>query len=240
MREPQVVVDLQGTNGKDLARTAARIEKSQAYRDLSTICLTPAIRAIPPKVVLSWRNLMTPMNQKFLPIMLENMEVGEAYNAGIEFILNHPDLSRWKYILTMETDNMPPPDGLLRLYESMKKYDVVGGLYFTKGEGGMPMIYGNPGEVPLSFKPQLPKVGEVQEACGLGMGFTLFKLSIFKDPQLRRPWFKTHQAYSQGGGAACYTQDLYFFEDAWKLGYKMACDTRVSVGHYDYENDRVY
>lgn len=44
----------------------------------------------------------------------------------------------------------------------------------------------------------------------------------------------------QGGGSACYTQDLYFYEDARKHGYRFACDTRVKVGHYDYQNDIVW
>jgi len=240
MGAPQIVTDLSGIHSKDFDRTVQRLSTSRAYQDLSTICITPAISGIPPKVVLSWRNLMAPMNQKFLHIILENMEVGDAYNAGVEFILNHPELSKWKYILTLETDNMPQPDGLLKLCESIKEFDVVGGLYFTKGDGGMPMIYGNPKEIPLSFRPQQPMPNMIQPACGLGMGFTLFRTSIFKDKNLRKPWFQSKQSHTPGVGSACYTQDLYFFEDAFKLGYKMACDTRVTVGHYDYANDRIY
>jgi len=29
------------------------------------------------------------------------------------------------------------------------------------------------------------------------------------------------------------TQDLYFFQEAAKYGYRFACDTRVKVGHWD-------
>ena len=36
-----------------------------------------------------------------------------------------------------------------------------------------------------------------------------------------------------------YTQDLKLFENAGKLGYKFACDSRVKVGHYDIENDQM-
>jgi len=240
MREPQIICDLNASYNKDLQKTVHRIEKSQAYRDLSTICITPAAGPIPPKVVLSWRNLMSPMNQKFIHIIIENMEVGAAYNAGIEFVLNHPELKTWKYILTLETDNMPPPDGLIKLLENMDKFDIVGGLYFTKGYGGMPMIYGNPMETPLSFRPQLPIPNSVQLACGLGMGFTLFKTEMFNDKKLRRPWFKTQQSFVPGVGISAYTQDLYFFEDAFKLGYRIACNTNVAVGHYDYQNDKIY
>jgi hypothetical protein len=53
---------------------------------------------------------------------------------------------------------------------------------------------------------------------------------MFKDPRLRRPWFKT-TADKTGVG----TQDLYFWSDARKYGYKCAIDCSVKVGHYDLE-----
>lgn len=127
--------------------TEERLIKSKSYQDLSTICIVPCHTGIPPKIVQSWRNLMTPMNQKFLFLTIENMEVGEAYSKTIEMILNHQDLSKWKYVLTMEHDNSPPPDGLLKLYENIDKYDGIGGLYFTKGEAGQPMCYDDQTEI---------------------------------------------------------------------------------------------
>jgi len=116
------------------------------------------------------------------------MEVGQAYNTLIEGILANPELSKYKYILTIEEDNMPSVDGLLKLYESMDKYDVVQGLYWTKGEGGQPMIYGDPKVMPKNFIPQMPRIGEVMQCNGLGMGFNLFKLDMFKDPDIPKPW----------------------------------------------------
>jgi hypothetical protein len=64
------------------------------------------------------------------------------------------------------------------------------------------------------------------------MGFNLFRLSMFKDAKLRRPWFKT-QASHEGVG----TQDLYFWTDARKYGYRCAIDCAVKVGHYDVGRD---
>lgn len=180
------------------------------------------------------------MNQKFVRVFMIGMEVGDAYSAAIEQIITNPDLKNWKYILTLEEDNMPPPDGLLNLYKGMEEYDVVGGLYWTKGEAGQPMIYGDPKVMPRNFIPQKPIPDTLQPCNGLGMGFTLFKLDMFKDKKLRRPWFKTHQDYQYGVGASSYTQDLYFFEDAAQHGYKFACDTRIRVGHYDVNTDIVW
>lgn len=244
MAKPQIIIqDLNGYSGRhnqDLDSSIARIEKAKTYQDLSTICIIPTRGMIHAKVIQNWWTLFTPMNQKFIRMFAIGMEVGAAYCNMIEAILADPNLSKWKYILTLEEDNMPPPDGLLKLLENMDKYDAIGGLYWTKGELGQPMIYGNPHEIPLTFVPQLPIPETIQECNGLGMGFTLFKLDIFKDPRVPKPWFKTLQEYKPGVGARGYTQDLYFFENIYKLGYKVACDTRVKVGHYDKENDIVW
>lgn len=230
-----------GLHNANLEATIARLNQGKAYQDLSTIIICPTRGLIPDRVVQSWMGLIRPMNQKVIgPIFFRGYEVGEAYNMAINFVLGNPELSKWKYILTIEEDNLPPPDGLLKLYEGMDKFDVVGGLYWTKGEGGQPMIYGNPALEPMNFIPQIPIPDMVQPANGLGMGFNLFKVDIFKDEKLQKPWFQTKQEFTPGVGAKVYTQDLYFYENAGKLGYKFACDTRVKVGHLDPSTDVVW
>jgi hypothetical protein len=239
--KPQIVFEnYQGLHNSNLDSSAARLEQAKSYRDLSTICIIPTRGMISAKVVQNWWGLMPPMNQKFIRVFMIGMEVGEAYSTAIEQILANPELSKWKYILTIEEDNMPPPDGLLKLYESMDQFDVVGGLYWTKGEMGQPMIYGDPKSMPLTFIPQIPIPETVQECNGLGMGFNLFKMDIFKDPRVPKPFFKTLQQYTPGIGTKGYTQDLYFYENIHKLGYRVACDTRIKVGHYDVEHDIVW
>ena len=217
----------------------AQILEGKTYKDLSTIIIIPTRGMIPAKVVAAWWSLIMPMNQKCTRVFAYGMEVGDAYNNMIEEILKNPNLSKWKYILTLEEDNLPSPDGLIKLYEHMDEFDVVGGLYWTKGENGQPMIYGDINDPELNFRPQ-PPIKEIQECNGLGMGFTLFKLDIFKDPRIERPWFKTCQDWDPQKGSKIYTQDLYFFEKIRKLGYRVACDTRVKVGHYDAEMDIVW
>ena len=239
--KPQIIVpDNVGIhNASDYAN---RLHKSKSYRDLSTVIICPTRGLIPARIVQSWQGLMRPMNQKIIgPIFMQGMEVGEAYNTGIKMILENPDLSQFKYILTLEEDNAPPPDGLLKLYESMDDYDVVGGLYWTKGEEGQPMIYGDPKIMPKNFIPQLPVPESLQTANGLGMGFNLFKMDIFRDKRLEYgEWFKTEQSFNPATGARAYSQDLYFYEKAGAIGYKFACDTRVKVGHYDVNTDIVW
>jgi hypothetical protein len=241
MIRPQIIFeDYKGRHNTDLDKSIERLEQAKTYRDLSTVCIVPTRGAIPAKVVQSWWSMFTPMNQKFIRVFAVAMEVGVAYTSSIEEILSNPDLSKWKYIMTLEEDNMPPPDGLLKLYEDMDKFDVVGGLYWTKGEAGQPMIYGDPKRKEMNFVPQKPIPDTVQECNGLGMGFNLYKMDIFRDPRVPRPFFVSLQEYSAGTGAKSYSQDLYFYENIRKLGYRVACDTRVKVGHYDSNFDVVW
>lgn len=238
--QPSIIMESPETMaGRHNTEPLDRLMQGNTYKDLSTICIVPTRGMIPARVVQSWMGLMSAMNQKFTRIFVSGMEVGEAYSSAIEQILANPELSQWRYILTLEEDNIPPPDGLLRLYESMEDYAAVGGLYWTKGEHGQPMIYGEPTAM-VDFVPQLPQADTVQECNGLGMGFTLFRLDIFKDERLPKPWFQTLQQYTPGVGAQSYTQDLFFFEQLRKLGYRVACDTRVRVGHLDPQTDVVW
>lgn len=232
--QPQLVqFDGTGYHNKDLAVTVKRLEKNAAYKDLSTIVVIPALGQIPTKVAASFMNLFAPPNQKRVTLWALGQEVGEAYSNTIASILAHPELSKFKYILTLEHDNIVPPDGHVRLLERMEahpEYACVGGLYFCKGPGGCAQIWGNPKE-PMNFKPQPPDPdGGLVECTGTGMGFNLFRLEMFKDKKLRKPWFKTLASSTDGVA----TQDLYFWQDAFKHGYRAAIDCSVKVGHYDF------
>lgn len=235
--DPQIISSYQeGKHNANLEETIARLGRECSYKDLSTIIIVPALGSVPTKAVASWWNLYGPPNQKLVKLFAAGMEVGEAYSKTIEGILAHPELSTYKYILTLEHDNIPPPDGLIKLLEAIennKEYSAIGGLYFTKGPGGVAQIWGNPAEHPINFKPMPPKVDSLVPCNGTGMGFTLFRLDMFKDEKLRKPWFKTSSSVDQG----MFTQDLYFWMDANAHGYKCAIDTKVRVGHYSLAED---
>jgi hypothetical protein len=242
MSEPQFISSFEGINNADLKRANERLKAGKVYKDLSTVCVVPTRGVIPARVVESWMNVQPPMNQKFVRIFVAGQEVGDAYEKAVEMILAHPMLKDFKYLLTLEEDNMPPPDGLLKLYENIcdcakpcdDHFAQVAGLYWTKGDLGQPMIYGNPKEM-LAFNPQMVRPNAVQECNGTGMGFTLFHMGLFRDKRLERPWFRTVQG-AEGQG----TQDLYFMGKIRQLGYRVASDNRVRVGHYDQGADRVW
>lgn len=234
MGTPQIIVP-DNTGIHNTSDYSARLEKEKTYRDLSTIIVCPTRGYISARIVQSWQGLIRPMNQKVLgPLFMEGMEVGEAYNQVLKMILENKDLAEFKFVLTLEEDNAPPADGLMKLYEHIDEYDAIGGLYWTKGEMGQPMCYGDPRVMPLNFIPQVPPPDSLTPCNGLGMGFTLFRMEMFKDSRFEYGnWFKTKQEVVPGGGAQVMTQDLYFFQKAREMGYKFACDARVKVGHYD-------
>jgi len=240
--KPEIILPYApGAHNADLEKTNARLTASQSYKDLSTVIVTPTRggRSLCPRFVSSIMGLMRPMNQKcYGPVFLSGMEVGNAFNSAVEMILGNPELSKFKFLFTIEDDNIIPPDGLLRLYESIREYDVVGSLYWTKGEMGQPMIYGDPDQQPLNFVPQKVKPGTVQRCNGTGMGATLFKMDLFR--KIPKPWFQTIQDWSPNSGARGYTQDLAFYEKVCRMGGKIAVDTRVKTGHLDIESGQLW
>jgi hypothetical protein len=232
--EPQIIMpDFSGYHNKDIQASYDRLTKEAQYKDLSTIMLVPCFGQVPTKVVASWMNMFSPPNAKFLRMWAMGMEVGQAFSLTIEQILAHPDLKNFKYILTVEHDNCPPPDGLVKLLQRMEQhpeYACIGGLYYTKGTGGQPQIWGDPRDPVINFRPQRPDPnGGLVECCGTGMGFNLFRLEMFKDSRIEKPWFKTVCEAGKGVG----TQDLVFWQKARALGYRCAIDCSVRVGHYD-------
>jgi len=230
--KPQLVqFDGAGQHNKDLIQTRSRLLKGASWKRQRIVVILPSADMIAAKVALSHWSLAFPPNNGVVRLLALGQEVGEAYSNTIEQILANPELSQWEYILTLEHDNAPPAEGLLKLLEQMEahpEFACIGGLYFTKGEGGCAQIWGDPADPVLNFRPQLPDPnGGLVECCGTGMGFNLFRLSMFKDERLRKPWFVTQTK------SGCSTQDLYFWGDARKYGYRCAIDCSVRVGHFD-------
>jgi hypothetical protein len=230
------------------------------YKDSSTVIVIPTrskyktedgtevVGLIPQKVVASWQALIPPMNQKRAIFFASGHEVGKAYDAMIKQILDHPELSKWRYILTLEDDNIQPPDAHIRLLESISwgNYDAVSGLYFTKGELNMPMAYGDPAAYAktgqLEFQPRDIRTalaaGQIMPVNGIACGCALWKMSMFRE--LPPPWYVTLNDVVPGKGIVGMTQDLRFCSEAVRAGKRFAVDMRVHVGHLDVASGVVY
>lgn len=199
-----------------------------------------------PWVVESQKRMIKPMNVPIYDMTLSGHEVGEAYCAAIDQLLTNDGLKGFNYVLFCEDDILIPyiPDSfgpMIELFKHLETFDVASGLYWTKGEPSLPLIYGDgniDSPVPFSVNTNW-KQGDVVEVNGCGMGFALMKRSIFEDPRLEKPFFKSVNEM-QGTVAKGYTQDLYFYEKIKKLGYRICVDTGIRVGHLDVTTDKVY
>ncbi len=235
--QPQVIQSHDpGYHNSDIERSTLRVIEGGSWKRQRIVCLLPAGDMIPSRVAMSLWSLAFPPNQGVHRVLCQGMEVGEAYSQAIAEIVDNPQhpCHDWEYILTVEHDNLPPGDGVSKLVKQMDahpEFACIGGLYWCKGPEGCAHIWGDVSDPVVNYRPQPPKAGQLVECYGNSMGFHLFRLSMFKDKRLARPWFKTHDG-SEGKGIG--TQDLTFWSDARKHGYRCAVDCSVLVGHLDY------
>ena len=239
----------------------------QRYHDRSTVIVCPTRGQIDSRVIECWNGLIHAMNQRRVgPIFARGYEVGSAYDALISGVIEHPQLKSWKYVLTIEDDNLPPPDGHMKLLEAMEEhpeYDGIAGLYHTKDALQTPMAYGDPAEYartgktlhfPVDRSILDPRGGPV-EVLGIPMGFTLWRMDLFR--KVPPSWFVTLSdkilvdgtlvkfdeiSNEQAADAKrCMTQDLAFCEiSVKKFGCRFAVHPGVRVGHLDVAEGTVY
>ncbi len=228
-----VMLETPGFHNKDLEVGRNRMLKNGSWKKQRIIMIIPAGQYISTKVYLSHSSIAFPPNNGVVRIAACGMEVGEAYDNALNSILADPNLSQFEYIFTVEHDNLIGPDCVINLLEKMEnhpEFAAISSLYWTKGMSGCPQIWGDPKDPVLNFRPQPPDVnGGLVECNGIGMGAALWRLSMFKDAGLRRPFFKTQ---TKGGIS---TQDLYFCGNAKSRGFRFAVDCSSKVGHWDEE-----
>jgi hypothetical protein len=246
-----MLIDVQAAAEKDRMLGFERVEllPGSTFRDSSTIIVVPTRGKIHFRVVNAWESLIQPMNQRRAKIYAVGDEVGHAYNRMIEEILKNEMFSSYKYVLTLEDDNLPPPDAHIQLLQSIDvgPFAAISGIYFTKGAYNMPQAYGNPRDFEktgvCTFEPRnvvdAMRGGNIIEVNGIGMGCALWRMDTFR--KIPPPWFVTvNNVFPEKRGVEMKTQDLYFCERMRLAGMRIAVDTRVRVGHLDVETGVVY
>jgi hypothetical protein len=222
-----------GVHNLDMEMARGRIVEGGSWKKQDIVVLLPAADMVPLRCVMAWMNLIYPPNNGVFRQAIVGEEVGKAYSDALEGVLAHPQLSKFPYILTIEHDNAPPPDGVLKLCKHMDahpEFSAISGLYWTKGLTGVPQIWGDIKDPLVNYRPQPPDInGGLVECYGTGMGFVLWRTEMFKDPRLSRPFFKTVCSKEEGVG----TQDLFFWNQARQHGYRCAVACDVLVGHWD-------
>jgi hypothetical protein len=237
-------VESLGLRGFDLIQ---HVPKS-SYRDNSMVVVIPSRTPfLHTRFVQTLNSIIWPMNGARAMFFVTGAEVGDAYDSQVSDALVHPQLSKYKYLLTIEDDTLPPPDAVMNLLEAIEAgpFDAVGGLYMTKGEWPQPQCYGSPQEYDrtgvLDFRPRdimdAVKHGHIVPCLGIAMGCSLYRMQAFRD--VPRPWFQTLNGMTPEGPKAM-TQDLHWCEKAVRAGKRFAVDCRVRCGHADWNSGVVY
>lgn len=213
-----------------------RFKHVAVHKNLSCVVVCPSTGFVDVRVVDAWESILKPPNQKYAKIWVRGMEVGAAYNTLIEMVLGNEELSKWKYIVTIEEDNLPAPRHLFDLLQAIEdnEYDVLGGLYYVKGVAGFPQIWGDPDDPDENYRPMKPRTADeygddlIVPCNGTGMGFTAYRMEVFR--QIKPPWFET-----TFDGLAPWTQDLRFFHIAREQGLKLKVGVHcgIRIGHLD-------
>ena len=250
-QEQKISIDDAMSDMKSLGFERMETLNGMTYKKSNTIIVVPMREPyLHVRFHQALSALMSPPNQQRAILFAVGHEVGHAYNQMIMNILSDPVMNQWQYVLTIEDDNLPPPDAHIRLLESIDAdggYDAVGALYWTRGDVQMPMCYGDPEEYKktgvLDFRPR-----DVREAVknkwlvpcnGLAMGCTLWRMELFRE--LGYPWFVTvSDKAPDSKGFECFSQDLYFCRRAKMAGKRFACDCRVKMPHIDWRTGIAY
>lgn len=234
-------------NSAGLGYDRVELLPGSTYKDNSTIVICPTRGAIHHRAMQAIMGLMAPMNTRKAFFMPAGQEVGQAYTDTMKMVLSNPGLADFKYVLSIEDDMIPPPDGHLKLLEGMEQgYDVLGGIYFLKGDYNYPQAYGDPKRFAetgvLDFRPldvtSALREGSIIPVNGTAMGFTLYRMEIFK--KLEPPWWVTVSEWDPVTGGKSFTQDLWGAERIARAGFKQGIHCGVKCGHLDTATGIVY
>lgn len=233
------------------------------FRDCSTSILMPTRGMIHVKVMRAQLQALQawPMNQKKVNFDVAGLEVGAAYQYLTETALEHDFTKNWPFIATWEDDNIPPANGMERLFDAIhacidcgdaiepatwlcpaghRGIDGISGIYYSKTIPPIAMAFGDPQSEELEFRPrnvaEAVEAGAVIEVNGIANGFSLYRAELFR--KMEKPWWETRSGTHEEGAA---TQDLLFCRRAKEeLGARFAVHCGVRVGHMDVTTGQVY
>ena len=194
-------------------------------RDTKVLIAVPALDTMPTLTAYSMLTMQKDCPSRFSFIVraschdARNMLAREAIDSGADRVL-------W-----IDSDMVFGDDLMLRLGEDLDKgYDMVGGIYFRREIPTSPLVYKSLGEI---------------ESKTI-MGDTCARAEVWKD----YPRDRLFQCAGYGFGAVMMTtellrrvgdyaftpfnhlsEDLSFCARAQEAGARIACDSRVKVGH---------
>lgn len=163
-----------------------------------------------------------------------NKPIAEARNEIVQYALDQGA----NYIFWLDDDVIPPPDAFLKMYMSGK--DIVNGVYWSKSNPPMPLLFRNHLEGPyLDWH-----FGDFIEIDAAGNGLTLVKTDVYRkiSETVGGPWYSTeYTSFKQATQSPSNnTEDLYFYWKARKAGFQIWADTSIQAYHYEKNSQVLY
>ncbi len=177
---------------------------------------------------LVWPGALTLLMQRDNPTGVGIADHLHQYQRGRETFLS----GTWDAMLVVESDIVPPKDGLMRLAGVMdrKEAGVAYGCYMLRADQDRPVV-----NVFEAYGPGARNQGEsltvrglwgeavaqgVVECSGGGLGFTLIAREVLEAHPFEIPRGETW--------TWC---DHYWTRDVFRAGWRMVADTGVQCGH---------
>lgn len=176
-----------------------------------------------------------PLVSSAIDCIVLNKPIADARNEIVEYALAQGA----NYIFWLDDDVIAPSDSFLKMY--MQQKDIINGVYWSKSNPPMPLLFRNHLEGPyLDWK-----VGDLIEIDAAGSGLTLVKTDVYRKMQEHygdSKWYSVDYASFPGQTQKPMnnTEDLYFYWKAKKMGYKVWADTSIQAMHYDKTNNVSY
>lgn len=236
-----------GEHNANLHAEVVRLKNLGVHKDCSTFFMMTTRGHLPIPVVAGLLGLHRPRVDRFEWHFTVAPSTSAGYNELVFDMLRSPH--RFQYVFSVEDDVIIPGNALLRLIRAMEQgYDMVGALCWERKEDGVPMVLGNPDAPESTFHPQLPQENALMPVNGLHLGCSLIKADIFRDkrwgqPTTPLPWFEEGKRLGHPEDepeTARITPDIWFCDLIGKMGYRMAVDTSIKVGHFDRATGRIF
>lgn len=163
-----------------------------------------------------------------------NKPIADARNEIVQYALDQGA----NYIFWVDDDVIPPPDAFLKMYNHQK--DIVNGVYWSKSNPPMPLLFRNHLEGPYWDW----HIGDFIEIDAAGNGLTLVKTDVYRkiSETVGGPWYSTEYVSFKNAtqSPANNTEDLYFYWKAKKAGFKIWADTSIQAFHYEKNTQVLY
>jgi len=193
------------------------------------ICV-PLYNVVPASFFVNFINRISEFYQQEkydVQIYLQNSTiVDKARNELVRMALK----DNCDYIFFIDSDTIIPSGALDTLLEM--DVDIASGLYFTKSKPYLPVARIKEGD--KHFFLEDFEFNQIMEVQGVGMGCCLINMKVFD--KMEFPYFKLEWREKDGIKYQI-AEDLYFCDEAVKLGHKVHLNTGVVCSHFGTEVD---